>query len=92
MDIGAGTLQLNAAFNSGRAITLSDVTSTIENAQDNTLSGIVSGTGKLTKTGAGTLTLTGTNTYANGTEITDGRVVISKDENLGASAGARFRR
>ncbi|WP_374788865.1 autotransporter-associated beta strand repeat-containing protein, partial [Brucella oryzae] len=87
VDIGAGTLQLNAAFNSGRAITLSDVTSTIENAQDNTLSGIVSGTGKLTKTGAGTLTLTGTNTYANGTEITDGRVVISKDENLGASAG-----
>ena len=40
-----------------------------------TLSGILSGTGGLTKTGAGTLTLTGANSYSGGTAVTEGRLI-----------------
>ncbi|NKC22639.1 hypothetical protein HED50_12705 [Ochrobactrum oryzae] len=87
MEIGAGTLQLSAAFNSGRAITLSDAGSTIDNAHDNTLSGIVSGTGKLTKTGAGVLTLSGNNTYAGGTAITAGMLQIGAGGTTGRIMG-----
>jgi len=38
------------------------------------ISGVMSGTGSLTKTGAGTLTLTGANTYSGGTTVSAGRL------------------
>ena len=37
-----------------------------------TLSGDISGSGGLTKTGSGTLVLTGANSYAGGTTVSDG--------------------
>ncbi|NKC22631.1 hypothetical protein HED50_12665 [Ochrobactrum oryzae] len=49
---------------------------------DATASGVLSGGGKLTKTGAGVLTLTGTNTYSGGTAITAGTLSVGADNNL----------
>lgn len=45
------------------------------NGTSNTYSGVLSGSGRLTKTGNGVLTLTGANTYTGGTTISSGTVV-----------------
>ena len=53
-----------------------------------TLSGLIDGSGGLTKTGPGTLSLTGTtNSYSGGTVIADGGLTISADNRLGNTAG-----
>ncbi|PQA71538.1 autotransporter-associated beta strand repeat-containing protein, partial [Brucella oryzae] len=57
------------------------------NAHDNTLSGIVAGTGTLTKTGAGVLTLAGNNTYVGGTAITAGTLQIGNGGTTGRIMG-----
>jgi autotransporter-associated beta strand protein len=53
------------------------------NAQNITLSGILTGTGGLTKTGAGTLLLTGANSYTGVTTITAGTLEINGQYALG---------
>ena len=45
-----------------------------------TVSGIVSGTGSLNKSGAGTLTLTAANTYTGNTTVTAGTLALSRGE------------
>ncbi|MEX1147608.1 MAG: autotransporter-associated beta strand repeat-containing protein, partial [Sphingomonadales bacterium] len=52
---------------------------------NSSLSGVISGDGKLTKSGNGTLTLTGTNSHG-GTVITGGTVVVGSDGALGAGS------
>lgn len=47
------------------------------------VSGNLSGSGKLVKTGAGTLELSGTNTYSGGTEVQAGKLVATKGAALG---------
>ena len=51
-------------------------------------SGVISGTGALTKTGAGDLVLTSANTYSGGTTISGGVLRFTTDSNLGAPGGA----
>ncbi|WP_244285190.1 autotransporter-associated beta strand repeat-containing protein [Acetobacter persici] len=47
---------------------------------------VITGTGSLIKTGAGTLTLDGDNTYAGGTNIQSGTIVITSASGLGTGA------
>jgi outer membrane autotransporter protein len=73
---GAGNVTLGSAT----LATGNDGTSTA-------FSGIISGSGGLTKIGAGTLTLSGTNTYSGGTAINGGTLSVSTDANLGTASG-----
>ncbi|MRN68044.1 autotransporter-associated beta strand repeat-containing protein, partial [Brucella sp. 10RB9213] len=51
------------------------------------LSGVISGTGSLTKRSIGTLTLSGANTYTGGTTLTGGTLAAASDSNLGGASG-----
>jgi outer membrane autotransporter protein len=48
-----------------------------------TWSGPIAGAGQFVKSGAGSLTLTGVNTYAGGTKVTNGALIIGSDAVLG---------
>ncbi len=84
-----GTLQTTSSFTTARNTTLNAGGGTIDVTPTNTFthSGVMGGTGALTKTGAGTLTLSGTNTYTGGTSLNAGIVRVSSDANLGNSSG-----
>ncbi len=75
--ISAGTLQVGAGGTSGSiAGNVIDNGIFVFNRSDNlTFSGVISGTGSLTKTGSGSLVLTGTNTYSGNTTVTAGALV-----------------
>src|SRR5271165_7228638 len=69
-------LQLNA-----------DTTFEIDNASATTeVTGTISGTGGLTKTGSGALVLIGINTYTGGTNLNGGVLAVDNDGNLGSGA------
>ena len=55
-----------------------------ENGSSVTLSGALSGSGSLVKTGAGTLELNAVNTYSGGTTVEEGTLVARRDGALGA--------
>jgi len=79
--VNAGTLALGASQNLGviagaGALNLSSYSLTTNATSDSTYSGVISGTGSLTKNGAGTLTLSNTNTYNGSTTINAGTLQI----------------
>ena len=51
-----------------------------------TLSGVISGSGSVTKAGPGSLTLTGANSYSGGTSLNGGILAVDSDGNLGTGA------
>ncbi|WP_164999660.1 autotransporter-associated beta strand repeat-containing protein [Salinicola tamaricis] len=53
---------------------------------DTALSGVISGSNNLTKTGAATLTLSGSNTYSGSTSVSAGTLSVAGDGNLGAGS------
>lgn len=53
-----------------------------------TFAGVMSGVGAMVKSGSGTLTLTGANSYAGGTTIAGGTLLVESDANLGGASGA----
>ena len=91
--ISAGTLTLGANQTIGAiagtgALDLSSFTLTSNSSTTTNFTGVISGTGGLTKNGAGTLTLSGANTYTGATTISAGTIklgaagVISDSSNM----------
>ena len=74
LTLNGGTLATTAIMSSARAVSLGASNGTVDTATATTLtlSGVVSGSGSLTKIGAGVLTVTGTNTYTGGTTVSAG--------------------
>jgi len=64
--------------NGSNALTVGD------NSSSTTYSGVLSGTGTLTKLGTGTFTLSGVNTYTGGTTISNGTVLVTGSIGTGA--------
>ena len=89
--VNGGTLDLNnfkltvSSLNgTGGVVNLGSAALTINNTGTDVYSGIIQGTGSLTKIGAGTLTLSGNNSYTGGTNILGGVLSVSSDINLGS--------
>ncbi|MCI5054129.1 MAG: autotransporter-associated beta strand repeat-containing protein [Pelagibacteraceae bacterium] len=88
-DSTAVTVESGATYTLGSSDTVGSLagagaislgSNTLTAGGDNTsteVSGIISGTGALTKSGTGTLTLSGTNTYSGSTTISAGTLVIN---------------
>ena len=70
--LNGGTLLLTSALTSARNFTLGTSGGTISNSAAVTLSGSLSGSGGLAKTGAGQLSLTALNTYTGPTTLSGG--------------------
>ncbi len=78
LSFDGGTLRLAASgFASARAVALAGAGTVDTNGFSATLSGVVSGSGGLTKAGAGSLTLTANNTYSGGTTVSAGTLVVT---------------
>ncbi|GHU20848.1 hypothetical protein FACS189475_10020 [Betaproteobacteria bacterium] len=76
-EINGGTLKLTGTSQTyTNNWTLTGSGNNIETANPNTISGILSGTGGFTKTGAGTLTLSNANTYGGATTISAGTLAL----------------
>ena len=73
----ATILQAAAAVSLGNAISIAGVSTIDTNNYALGLSGVVSGTGNLTKISAGTLTLSGANTYSGGTTLAAGTIAVA---------------
>ncbi|SUC82771.1 Extracellular serine protease precursor [Pannonibacter phragmitetus] len=87
LTLNGGTLAVTGTTTIDNAVTLGASSGTINIATGNavTLSGVISGSGNLTKTGAGTLVLSGTNSYSGFTTLTAGTLSIGSGSNLGSS-------
>ncbi|WP_426664774.1 autotransporter-associated beta strand repeat-containing protein [Rhodanobacter aciditrophus] len=84
--MSGGTLENNAAFATARSISLAG-SGTLQTDANFTVSGVIVGTGALTKSGGGTLILSGTNTYSGGTTIAAGILQLGNGGTAGAIAG-----
>ena len=82
--VDVGTLQGTTSSLQGNIFAAGGADVTFNQATDGSYTGQLSGSGRLTKTGAGILTLTGHSSYQGGTDVTDGGLSISSDANLGS--------
>lgn len=90
LTFNGGTLQYSTGFASARPVTLNASGGTVDtNGNTATLSGVIGGSGGLTKAGAGTLTLGGTNTYTGATAINEGTLQMSLGGSLASATAVR---
>ena len=87
LTFNGGTLENTNAFTSGRTITLNAGGGTFQTDANLEVSGPMSGTGGLNKTGSGTLTLTNANTHSGGTTISAGTLQIGNGGATGSISG-----
>ena len=85
----AGTLTTDLANGETFAKNVTDTGHVIATGTTNnyTVSGIVSGTGNFTKTGANTVTVTGANTYKGGTAVSAGTLLVNNTTGLRKGTG-----
>ncbi|QWD79425.1 autotransporter-associated beta strand repeat-containing protein [Polynucleobacter sp. MWH-Spelu-300-X4] len=70
------------------SINLNSYTLTVGDANNTTISGVISGNGgALVKRGSGSLTLSGANTYTGTTSVNAGRLIATNSSALGTTAG-----
>ena len=90
LDMGTGYSRYVSSLSGTGEIKLSTTNSNyklnITNATDFSFSGLISGTGGITKSGAGMLTLTGNNTYSGLTTINAGKLKAGSATAFGSSA------
>ncbi len=86
--ISSGTLEISGLLGSGNYSGTISNSGTFEysSSSNQTISGVISGTGDIVKGGTGELTLSGNNTYSIMT-MNDGYIIISSDSGLGAPPG-----
>ena len=77
--------QLNNLTGSG-TINNGGKTLTLNNSSDSTFSGVISGSGAVTKKDLSTLTLSGANTYTGATTISQGAILLTGNGTLGSAA------
>jgi fibronectin-binding autotransporter adhesin len=85
-----GSLQLGEGGTSGAIVgnvLLDDGTLFIDRSDTYTFAGTISGDGAFVQDGTGTTILTGTNTYTNGTRVTDGTLQIGAGGTSGSITG-----
>ncbi len=86
LNIGNATFEYGGSFDMTRNVILHNTASAINTSTYNAaLNGIVSGTGRLNKTGSGTLTLAGNNTYQGGTIVSAGTLAVASNTALGTN-------
>ena len=88
--ISGGTLQLGNGGASGSIVggVVDNGTLAFDRGDTYVFSGAISGSGAVKQTGTGTTVLTGTNSYDGGTALDGGTLQVSRDANLGDTAGA----
>ena len=86
VDFTTGRLRTSASVTHAGALVLRDTAGEIDTDGGTTFeqTGIISGSGALTKIGGGTLVLAGANTYGGGTRVDAGTLQIDADQRLGA--------
>ncbi len=83
-----GNLTIGAGFTTFNLATTGSHVFSIDAGRTGSVATNMSGVGKLTKTGAGTLQLSGSNTYAGGTDLTQGRLLVNGSIAGGATIAA----
>jgi fibronectin-binding autotransporter adhesin len=84
INLNGGTLENTAAFTTTRNIAVGNNGGALQTDDDLTVTGVISGSGALTKLGSGTLVLTGANAYTGGTTISAGVLEGDTSSLLGA--------
>ncbi len=88
-DVTIGVLEGSNGWTANRAISLADTatgtTFAVGAGEAVTISGVVSGSGKLVKTGDGTLTLSGANTYTGATTVSAGTLQFNQGFTFGST-------
>ena len=96
LTLSVGTLNLGGYANTAASLVMQNglisgngsFSAASVNLQAGTLAGSLVGTGSLSKTTSGVVTITSSNNYSGGTTLSGGTLMVSADNNLGATAGA----